>query len=1829
MKDLFQSKPVPRGPRTIWRYLGALFILFTLGIGQMWADVSYYTPTADEVIILNDVHSSTATTAGYSSHAAVSWANSGSSMTASKYAGDPSKSTCSATGSKVTGYSVKGNSGKKDITINITGCSKIVVYHESHPSRLVELRSGSKTGSLIAQSEASTYCTEVDLTGSTSYSIFLHGIDNNNDADFYVYAVKLIKATGGSTKYTVTAQTSTGTDSYGTVSAGASELAAGETTTITAVPATGYKVSSWAVSGTGATIDPSGASNTTTLTMGTANATVTVYFTSATSYTVNRSLTHVTATSGANAVYEGNDYSAVFAADEGYVLPDAITVMAGSTNITAACTWNSTTGALTVPAASINGHLTITIAGVDASSGEDPVGNGCDKKLYYVVNVDKPDGFTNTDAFTFNSSFGTSAKSISGSVTIDDVNYSITKQYQISAGTNVVSFVVPEGKKANFYAITGSSGSTRTVTIACSAISYSNTFASGTSSVGASCAISDLASGTYTLSWSGGALTFGFLALELCDLPTHSVTINPNGGSYASTPDGWTLSAGVYTKSVAVGSFSAPAGLTNGTKILSWADNHDNEITFPITLDKDTVLVAQWTAPVTKYTVAYYDGSTKLGEEEVEENASPVSYATYQTKELHSFSNWKNNADAVIVPASLVVTQDTALYGNWAKLYVADDASFDFQANTTLGDITVSTTKAEVSGNVGNMLFSKMDIQYGASSEGDYYGWKIKKANGTIRFYVQNDRRLQITLGAAGSGAGFDITYTVKGGAETNATLVNNSTNTYNVAAGTLVTLTTKNTTNTVTLQSIALDNIPALDDDATLSDLKVGGVTVAGFSAGTNTYYYGVPYGTAVEDFPVISATANSTKALQVAIQQAVWAGEPYNCYRAQANVQAQDESWGYYDVRFYFAPKYGVELIKATHDGTAAGADKDGYWKDDVTVDKFTQNGGKLGSADHYFGLTLGGGKTFKAGDLVVIKASNISSTVELFDTKTFASKEDSLSYLNKGNFDTHSKMYTFTLTADADKLYLYRTKTANSQMNPTVEYIAVYRYMAPFIEEFKIGDDYATITDKAIALELPHGTNLTGVAATVKAYANGGATVVAPAALAFNTPLVYTVKGAYAEDLTGDYAPVDYTLTLTEAPAIKEVVVSGTLTVKEDETTALSAVVYDTNDEEAANQNVTWSVKAGDESLASVDASGVVTGKAAGTAHIIATSVADGDIFAQVEVVVTENPCRAWSNPTTKDEERTVGKMKVTPTNLENLQENMVPYQGATACNAWKLNSKDSRYAEINFTDNAQFEGLTLGVSSKDSNKNYQFAVVCSSKSGDNFADGILSAATYEAVDNDEPEALVDVELATGTKAVRVYRQVVVGTTTYGGGSSVFLYYINACKKELVPVTSVALADAKVAIDRSTTPVLTINPELADVASIVWSIVGEGDGTIATINATTGEVSGLAEGTVTVKAVVTDALASVYNATATVTVITEYEQVNVTGSITWNWANAGANVQKTDGNASGVMANEGLTNDASFNSQALWYQGSRPNYVNGVTKCAQVYKLKFHTTVAGVLTVKYSSNGSTKKAVKVGDFTGEYSENGGGSQGVNALTETFNIAANKDVLIEGVLANGNPAEVRIFMMDFNTNFDIADADYTRDVTAGRFGTICLENGGVMTGATLYEVAYYGQTSKKIFFDEILDGTMVAGVPYIYLPNDDAEQLGVFYTDNANAPATSANGLVGYIAATETAADALEVPIGSYILSGNQYRKVVYAQSAYILSHRAYINLDAINPSEPALAPGRRRISMSVQQTEVATDIDNVQGDDAQCTKVLINGQMYILRGEKMYDATGRLVK
>ncbi|MDY5651070.1 MAG: InlB B-repeat-containing protein [Paludibacteraceae bacterium] len=202
----------------------------------------------------------------------------------------------------------------------------------------------------------------------------------------------------------------------------------------------------------------------------------------------------------------------------------------------------------------------------------------------------------------------------------------------------------------------------------------------------------------------------------------------------------------------------------------------------------------------------------------------------------------------------------------------------------------------------------------------------------------------------------------------------------------------------------------------------------------------------------------------------------------------------------------------------------------------------------------------------------------------------------------------------------------------------------------------------------------------------------------------------------------------------------------------------------------------------------------------------------------------------------------------------------------------------------------------------------------------------------------------------------------------------------------------------------------------------------------------------------------------------------------------------------------------------------------------------------------------------------------------------------------------------------------------DYTRNVS-GNYATICLPKAGQIIGATLYEIAYYGETSKKIFFDEIVNGEMEAGIPYIFQPAAGVEKINVYYSDNTaeDVGAGNRNGLIGFYDLNDPAATHnITQDAGFYILYNNQYW-LVSGRAAYVENYRAYIELNQIDPSEPTLAPGRRRISMSVNDTQTTTGVENgelINGENG-VQKVLIDGELFILRGEKMYDAKGQLVK
>ena len=315
--------------------------------------------------------------------------------------------------------------------------------------------------------------------------------------------------------------------------------------------------------------------------------------------------------------------------------------------------------------------------------------------------------------------------------------------------------------------------------------------------------------------------------------------------------------------------------------------------------------------------------------------------------------------------------------------------------------------------------------------------------------------------------------------------------------------------------------------------------------------------------------------------------------------------------------ADKDPVCIIKATPT-TDTEATADGAYKGSAA---FKSSGKKLSSKYDYVAVQLMEGKSFLATDKVVLnQTANLSGENDI--TKFYIFKEvpaDGKTYITVNNDSPVKGDNRFTMPAGMageSSLYIGRV---NSSCNPTVGYLAVYRVMNPELVSLSVNSVAAAKgVGNAYSVTLPAGTNLASLSLTER--------------IAWNAPAesdskqVTTNEGAWAwgdntyvlTDKDGD--ATTYTITLNQAAAIDHVTISGTLTVMEKASTTLSAAVYDTNDQVASIQDVTWSVKSGDEDYAEVSASGVVTGKAVGTAHIIATSVADPTVSAQVEVVVT---------------------------------------------------------------------------------------------------------------------------------------------------------------------------------------------------------------------------------------------------------------------------------------------------------------------------------------------------------------------------------------------------------------------------------------------------------------------------------------------------------------------------------------------------------------------------------------------------------------------------------
>lgn len=1103
------------------------------------------------------------------------------------------------------------------------------------------------------------------------------------------------------------------------------------------------------------------------------------------------------------------------------------------------------------------------------------------------------------------------------------------------------------------------------------------------------------------------------------------------------------------------------------------------------------------------------------------------------------------------------------------------------------------------------------------------------------------------------------------------------------------------------------------VSSDNTLSDLKVDGVTVAGFDPDVHIYYLGAyEYGQHPE---ITSATPTAEAAgATVAISNTPvhYVDATNDFWYVQANVTpVSGTPIGYNQVRYTVKPKQGVSLIKVVipngtgNDQNVAEANITGYIGG-TAVQKLESGTHKLGSKGHYIGITLASG-TFQENDIVNVNIETITGDkLRVFSENTAAESK----VVAQSTATMVAGVNTVLLDATStNSLYLRRGTDAEDYQkgwNPFVGYFEVQRLMPSFIESFELAGVAGIIDQdlKTISVEVPYSTDITSLTPTIKAWANGGATLDKTGAQNFSSAVVYKVTSAYAED-----GEVAYTVNVTKAEAshvatLSDIKLDGvslegfdpaTLSYNvelEKGTLAYPAVTYtaatgatvipsseafpgaynlvvtaeDGTTKQTYTINFTVSTKntvvifdgtaatQAEALKASPDATGatwslvglsisesaftgynykIATGGQTGTSkHIVVTVPAN--YLPQFVITHVTNSNGSARNAlvgtsTTRPASTEAALFYVTSSDISN------PSTGTSA----QLNEETTYYIHsdqsINFlkiallleplapkaatptlSGLADLAACTLGTD--------ELTVTASDLDG-----GTAHYQWYKVVEGDDPDEAVGTDANTYAPAVAGNYYVVVTNQKDGCRD-------NSKKSDEVTVSVKAATEITGYINANgpegaTGKQISVTATGTGTLHYVWYTCNDEFGTnpVAVDPANdAATLSGLTipSGIQYYKVVVTGECGSAEQ----ILFAREWADVeleDVTNSVVWNWhktQNPAAWTGITDNvdiAATSVLANVNygqIPNVADFHSAMLKavvgtvQTRMRPSTDNG---CYQGDGIMFHTTVPGIVHVTYRGTGNDAKVILTiaGTTFDEYSGGFTRSAGVEVAAGDVTISSN--------------AAMRIQKIEF---YALAH-ERTSGYNAGDLGTVCLEDATFIDGANLYELAGLDEHGY-LAFDEITTGELEAGKPYLFEVTNPSKisfykPVGAAHTDTEVT--TGTKGMIGTFSGTTLYQNVTE---NYYYFSGRHIWKVNdFTVAIPIPGHRCYIDYDVLKNAQasPNPAPGRRRVTLGVQGTQVTTDINNVGSDDVQCTKVMIDGQLYILRGEKMYDATGRLVK
>ena len=189
---------------------------------------------------------------------------------------------------------------------------------------------------------------------------------------------------------------------------------------------------------------------------------------------------------------------------------------------------------------------------------------------------------------------------------------------------------------------------------------------------------------------------------------------------------------------------------------------------------------------------------------------------------------------------------------------------------------------------------------------------------------------------------------------------------------------------------------------------------------------------------------------------------------------------------------------------------------------------------------------------------------------------------------------------------------------------------------------------------------------------------------------------------------------------------------------------------------------------------------------------------------------------------------------------------------------------------------------------------------------------------------------------------------------------------------------------------------------------------------------------------------------------------------------------------------------------------------------------------------------------------------------------------------------------------------------------LTAGNYYTICLPKEVThFRGATIWDLKKCNTANTEVYLEEA-QLPFAAGTPFIIQAT--ADKLEVVYEGEATETPVESGALRGTLTGM-TYGQLSGAGAHIYILKDNAIRPIM--EGNFLSANRAYIDYDELDQvsTAPVPAPGKKVKAMPMKPN-APTGINAINASEAP-VKMVIDGQLFILRGEKMYDATGRLVK